>query len=469
MWLMPSLMRPHLMKRFFEAYKKTEGSTQGLLLVDEKDSSMEDYKKLSLPIGWKLITTKSRLMADKVHEVWDLYKDCDWVGILNDDHIPKTLKWDMEIVKSINGSNVVHTNDNWFFGRRSMVGAIAFSGPLLRALGYMFPGDIKHLHSDDAWAMLFGQSNCITILPNVVVEHDHAYKNREFQDATFKSINGEQGLVNGQGVGGLWKSDGEAFNKWRVESYKSDLKKVIDLQPKAGILVATCFGGPMGHVGYFDSLMKSIEHLRRLGIPTGTTSIKGSPLLAFARNVLVNNLMYTPYKKILFVDSDQMFQPNDILALYGSSRPIIAGVTPHKKLPINLNFYPLDEDRKYFKSVCSKSLKETLNMMRDKGIQNGEIEVSRAGTGFLMIDRTVFETMESHVDSYLAYEERKDVHSEFFKMGKSEDTGMYAGEDWHFCELAKKLNYPIYINAGVQVLHEGSFVYSCNIESGANV
>lgn len=464
MWLIPSLNRPHLMERFFKAYVKTLASTPGLLLVDKKDPQLDAYRNLKLPENWKLIETDAVTMGDKFRETWDIYKDCDWIGVLNDDHVPITEKWDLAVLSHINGKNMVSTNDNWQFPSR-ICGAIAFSGPLIRALGWLFPPGMHHLFSDDVWQHIAVKTDCLSMLRDVTVEHDHAYKNKELEDDTFFKINGKDGLKDGRGTGGFWENDEKIYKDWLDKDFRNDIAKITKILPVSGVMIATPFKSHELYIGFALGLVKSLQSLPRHGVAVTFEHLIGSGLIAFARNILVDRFLRSTCKKLLFIDADEGFKADDVMRLYNSNKPIIGGMVPRKAFPINIVFDPLDEHKKHFKNTKTKSLKEVMDLAKEKGNSLGELEVKRAGTGFLMIDRSVFEYLTPHVTEYEAYEGKGERHLEFFTTGKSKESEKYNGEDWDFCELARRHGFKIHIDTGVKITHLGEFVFDCNMES----
>lgn len=465
MWLLPTLNRSKLVQEFIESYKESESTTPVMLLVDESDPDLENYKTLNLPEKFTLKLTKSVTMGDKIREVWDEILKCEWVGILNDDHRPRTKGWDQVIVSQLNGANIAFTNDGptpdkpYAFPNK-ICGAIAFSGKVLKTLGYMFPPGVQHLFSDDAWGYLFGNARAAIALGNVCVEHDHAYKKPELQDETFKLINGPQGLVNGQGIGGLWPKDREAFQKWLETQAQDDLQKIIDIQPKMGIMLATPAHDGLVSINYAMGLSDTSVTLNQQGTYFEHARVIGSSLICHARNSLADMFLKSRCQKLLFIDADQGFNRDAVFRLFVSSRRIIAGITPHKRFPMNLNFEPLEKHYKYFKDLNNKSVEEFQTYAKECANEQGEIEVARSGTGFMCIDRSVFEMMKEHVPEYFPFDHNEKVrHREYFKMGASND-GRYRGEDWLFCDLAKKLSLPIYINIHSFVSHQGQHVYA---------
>lgn len=463
-WLLPSLNRPNLVKEFIRAYNDTNSTTDVWLLVDDKDPSYQDYRALELPKNFLLVNTGDDItMGDKVRHVFKSISSFDWIGILNDDHKPRTDKWDQKVISQIQGHNVVFTNDGYVNaqGPTRIAGAICFSGKWLRTLGYMFLPGQHHLYSDDLWQTLCQRAQCAFFINDVLVEHDHAYKNKDLQDDTFFKINGPKGLnpETRMGEGGFWPNDSEVFRKWLSDgSADKDLQKIMDIQPKTGIMIATPSHDNTVVFEYALGLSEFNLELRSQNQYVEIARVVGSSLIAHARNSLVDIFLKSRCQKLLFIDADQGFTASQAWPLYRSSRRVVAGITPHKRYPINLNFEPLEKDKHFFKDLVNKSMEEFIIFAKARADQNGEIEVNRAGTGIFCIDRSVFEILEESPE-YFAFDSSDSVtHKEFFKTGIA-PTRRYKGEDWHFCEEAKKLGIPIYISAQSIIPHFGGHLF----------
>lgn len=454
-WLLPTLNRPVLLKKFFKAYKESEGSTPGIVLIDKGDflANQQKYQDIELPDNWKIIQTSGVTMGDKTREVWDEIKYLEWIGILNDDHRPITKEWDKKIVAQITGNNIIGTNDGispdkpWQAGNK-LAGGICYSGKVLRAVGWMFPPGLNHLYHDDVWGFLATRAGIGQVLMDVCVHHDHAYIHKQ-EDETHKKVNAPES----------WKHDGEVFQAWMKDDSQKDLEKIMAIIPKTGVMICTpCHSGDAAldfGVGLMDAGIALSGH----NVHFEFARVDGSSLIPHARNSLVNMFLNSKCQKLLFVDSDHGFNRNHIFTLINSNKKIVAGLALHKRFPHNLNFEALPEDQKYFANQANKHEEEMFKMVADK--KSIELEVNRAGTGFMMIDRSVFEIMKEDPDviRYKAFDDRDDMfHEEYFKMGASDDS-KYHGEDWFFCQIAKKNNIPIYINTHVCVSHKGTFVW----------
>lgn len=462
-WLVPTLNRPNLLKEFIKCYNETNSTTDVWVLCDKND--ITQYRDVDYPKTFTLIDTGDAVtMGDKVRHVWDSVHSFDWVGILNDDHRPRSEKWDQTVISQIQGHNVVFTNDGYVNaqGPTRIAGAICFSGKWLRTLGYMFLPGQHHLYSDDLWQALCQRPQCAFYLGDVLVEHDHAYKNKNLQDDTYHKINGPKGLdqTTRLGEGGFWPGDSELFRKWAESGQaEKDIQKIMDIQPKNGVMIATPSHDNKVVFEYALGLTDLQLALRQHGQYVEVARVVGSSLVAHARNSLVDMFLKSRCMRLLFIDGDQGFNAQHCMPLYKSSRRIVAAITPHKRFPINLNFEPLEKDKHYFKDLTNKGMEEFIIFAKERADVNGEIEVNRAGTGMICIDRSVFEILDDAPD-YFAFDNSETVqHKEFFKMGIA-PTGRYKGEDWHFCEEAKRKGIPIYINVNSVISHYGGFLFA---------
>lgn len=206
MWLLPSLNRTKLLERFMKSAIETKTSTPGIVIIDKDDylKNDEDYRTMEsvlFPKNWKIHITDAVGMGPKVREVWDRVKDCDWVGILNDDHVCITPEWDVRLVKQLNGINFLTCDDNWNAPARA-AGATVFSMPLMRAMGFpMFPPQVDHLGIDDVFESIGRATGCWDIDMAVTVEHKHAYRALKSMD-DFKLVDDTHAKTYGRGPWG---------------------------------------------------------------------------------------------------------------------------------------------------------------------------------------------------------------------------------------------------------------------------
>jgi hypothetical protein len=498
--LLPTYQRPELLKTFLKSYIETETTTECWVLVDKDDPKKEEYLKIEYPKGVTLTLTVGRSMAAKIRDVWDKIINLDAVCILNDDHELITKHWDQKCLSQIKGYNVLGTNDNYVAPQR-LAGATWWSGKVLRTIGYIFPPGIEHLYVDSVWEYLTSKAQCANILMDVVVAHNHAFKDQSKpKDETHNSIYTSDWNDAAKEGTPAWH-----FKNWMEKDAEKDAQKLLEIQPKMGLMVSTPCHDSQVYVGYALGLADLSIFFTQQNVYFEMARVAGSSLLPHARNSLVDMFLKSRCQKMLFVDADQGFQKEHVLHLFNSNKRIVGGITPHKRFPINFNFEPLEQDKHYFKDLVNKGPEEFVKYAMAKADPKGEIEVNRVGTGFLMIDRSVFEIMKEYFQKeeqrikdfvikiktllpelsleyddiirgylnqefgYEAFDNNPSViHHEYFKFGTIDLGGghrRYAGEDWWFNALAKKLHIPLFINAHSSIEHHGNFVFSGGIRS----
>src|SRR5437764_12414525 len=108
MWLLPSKGRPANLARFFEAYRKTGGSTPGMVLLGPSDEGGAGYP--DLPLGWFYKFCPVETQGDKLRAVWDEVKHCAWLGLIGDDCLHETPQSDQQLASEPTGLNFVSSN-----------------------------------------------------------------------------------------------------------------------------------------------------------------------------------------------------------------------------------------------------------------------------------------------------------------------------------------------------------------------
>lgn len=187
------------------------------------------------------------------------------------------------------------------------------------------------------------------------------------------------------------------------------------------------------------------------------------------RNRLAKIALDSGADKLLFIDSDIIWHPQDLIKLLLSKRKIIGGVYPFRAYPLKLNMRSLESQGE------AMSADEYINKFKD---ENGEIEVERLPTGFTCIDVSVFRKIGDlqsqdtefkkwaserarfkyrHKDPMAASEEWEE---NYFPMYIDPETEYAETEDFGFCAMAKKAGYKIYWKSDVIVDHIGHHIFS---------
>lgn len=178
--------------------------------------------------------------------------------------------------------------------------------------------------------------------------------------------------------------------------------------------------------------------LQAHGLYAGWICLEGQANISRARDLLVAQFMATDCTTLVFIDGDMGFGHEDVRRLLASPFPITSGLCPRKSASMTWACVP--------QPAQLPPLAEHPDLRR----------VRRAGTGFLRIDRGVFEAMigGGHVTPYVL--NGNTVH-QFFPSGLLD--GEFLSEDYYFCELAARAGFGVHVDTGIKVRHVGRFVY----------
>jgi hypothetical protein len=203
-----------------------------------------------------------------------------------------------------------------------------------------------------------------------------------------------------------------------------------------------CYGGQLTEQT-FMSFIKWANTARQLGIDWTVETMTNESLISRARNTLTAKFLNTPESThLMFVDADIGWEPWHLLVLLDQQKDVIGGLYPMKSMPIKwcVNGIPGQEEG-----------------------PGSLVEVSKTGTGFLLIKREVFEKLNSHpatkpfandigLDPVLNQHMRT-----YFDTAVRE--GRYYSEDWTFCENWRDIGGQVWVDKRVLLRHTGTYTF----------
>jgi hypothetical protein len=206
-----------------------------------------------------------------------------------------------------------------------------------------------------------------------------------------------------------------------------------------------CYGGMMTEQT-FMSFVKWGNTCRQLGIDWTVETMTNESLISRARNTLTAKFLNTPESThLMFIDADIGWEPWHLLVMINARKDVIGGLYPMKSLPVKwcVNGIPGKEE--------------------GTPEQPHLVEVSKTGTGFLLIKRDVFEKLDQHPatrhfnnDIGLPEELNKYMKT-YFDTAVRENR--YYSEDWTFCENWRDLGGEVYVDKRVLLRHVGTYVF----------
>lgn len=203
-----------------------------------------------------------------------------------------------------------------------------------------------------------------------------------------------------------------------------------------------CYGGMLTE-STFMSFIKWANTARQLGIDWTLETMVNESLISRARNTLTAKFLDMPEAThLFFVDADIGWEPWHLLVLLNRDVDVIGGLYPMKTMPIKwvVNGFEGAETG-------------------PDGLQ----EVSKAGTGFLLMKKHVFEKMKTHpaVKQYkndIGLDPKYDQHLKTY-FDTAVRQNRYYSEDWTFCENWRDIGGKIWVDKRVLLRHSGSYVF----------
>ena len=237
------------------------------------------------------------------------------------------------------------------------------------------------------------------------------------------------------------------------------------------LFIATPMYGGLCHGQYTVGLLSAVGVFSQAGIQMQFAYMMNESLITRARNSLAWDFLASDCTHLMFIDADIGFNPADIPPMIEADKDIICGLYPKKEIDW------LQVERAVKAGVPANQLSQytgafVVNAVDDaknvEGLINQPIEISNGGTGFMLIQRKVFEGLIDKVptynnDMYLAVDQErklKVVH-EFFATSIDTDSGnRLLSEDYHFCKIARQAGFKVYAAPWAQLSHCGSYIFN---------
>lgn len=203
-----------------------------------------------------------------------------------------------------------------------------------------------------------------------------------------------------------------------------------------------CYGG-MVNEQTFMGFMKWTQTAKQFGINWTIETIVNESLITRGRNTLVSKfLLNDTSTHLMFIDADIGWEPWHLLALMMAKKDVIGGLYPMKTVPVQ---WVINAD-----DTCKTE---------DEYLQ----EVTKTGTGFMLIKRDVLHKLKEHpatkkFQNDIGLDKALDDHMYTFFDTAVRD-GRYYSEDWTFCENFRDLGGEVWIDKRVHLRHCGSFVF----------
>lgn len=233
------------------------------------------------------------------------------------------------------------------------------------------------------------------------------------------------------------------------------------------ILIATpAYGGKIT-TGYFTSILRILTHPQiRNHHQVEVFTIGNDALIPRARQECAKTALDVNADKLIFIDADIIFNPDDLLKLIKSEHPVVGG-TYRKKCPepiFNFNV-PLETEEKVRKNTNNKASNsiEGFKELRKLAGKDNVVVATHLATGFLAIHTDVIRELSKVVPNYVT--DRRSNHKMHYSSEEVKHllvpeifpvrvcNNILESEDWGFCRLCNENNIPVHLDTSIVVDH----------------
>ena len=204
-----------------------------------------------------------------------------------------------------------------------------------------------------------------------------------------------------------------------------------------------CYGGQLTE-STFMSYIKWANVARQLGLDWTVETMTNESLISRARNTLTAKFLHTKESThLMFIDADIGWEPWHLLVMLNHDKDVVGGLYPMKSLPVKW---------------CVNGIPDAV-----QDDPSGLIEVTKTGTGFLLMKRDVFEKLNAHpaVKPFTNDIGLDPVLNPYMKtyFDTAVRENRYYSEDWTFCENWRDIGGQVWVDKRVLLKHTGTYVF----------
>lgn len=457
-FLLPTAGRLQNLRRFLVSAREMGTTEVGWVLVNAPELAEKrlDYERaIALaPKGWVLKGVDADCYGAAIRAVWDETRHMRWIGLVSDDLVAASPNWDTALIATLQGWNFASTNDGWQNGEDGqplrMHGAIAWSGDLVRAVGWIFPPDFRHIFHDDVWETLGKEAGCWSFQPQIMCRHLHEAR----EGVIGPTMNRESAL---------WKHDQACYERWLLEDKPRCVDACRALAAARGVtvmkpdftgvrvMIATPTIDGKYESSYMGSVFQTMIMLQQQGVKCALAEEKYTADISLARARLFGAFLRSNSSHLLMIDADMAWSSEAILRLFGAKKDFVGIAGPKKRYPITFAANHTDADGNPIKLVYDN--------------ESATMEVSEIGSAFCLITKGMAERMRD------AYPELR-----FLGATGEPEYGMFMplihnlrmfSEDFAFCKRWRDIGGRVFMVPDVALSHTGCHTFTgafCRIQ-----
>ena len=255
-----------------------------------------------------------------------------------------------------------------------------------------------------------------------------------------------------------------------------------ELRKKKLFVATPCYGGQC--LGLYTKACLDLQAICiQYGVECRFSFIFNESLITRARNYLVDEFLRSGCTHMLFIDADIQFNPQDAFALLALDREIIGGPYPKKSINWNniVNAIKKHGDSEDFNPRELEQVTGDFVFNPVPGTKSFKItepvEVMEIGTGYMMIQREVF---EKYAEEYphLNYKPdhigqdnfdgSRNIHA-YFDTIIDPQSHRYLSEDYMFCQNARAIGIKVWLCPWMKTTHVGTYAFQGDLAAVASL
>ena len=262
--------------------------------------------------------------------------------------------------------------------------------------------------------------------------------------------------------------------------------KKEELQKKS-LFVATPMYGGNNHGLYAKACLDLQAICIQYGVKIKFSFLFNESLITRARNYLVDEFIHrSDCTHLLFLDSDIHFNPQDVIALLALEKEVIGGPYPKKAIKWRAVKKAMEKNPDIKEGDLANVTGDfVFNPVKGtaKFSVTEPLEVLEIGTGFMLVERSVFAKMEEaypmirykpdHVGQ-ANFDGSRYIQAFFDTVIDTKDsiTGggsdRYLSEDYMFCQMWRKIGGSIWLCPWMRTDHIGTYHFKGDMPAVAN-
>jgi hypothetical protein len=200
MWILATRNRVENCERFIAGWNQSQAATPVYVRMDNCDPSIDALLVLDWPATFSIHVGPRQGLCAAMQEMFHAHPTEPWYGILADDLVPRTLRWDQWLIERAGSGAISYPND---LGRKTKLPTHpCVGGDLVRAQGWFGLPVVHHYCVDSVYRYIGDELGIKHRLDDVIVEHVHYSEKKTQRDHLYKETSQFK------------QSDDTAFQTW---------------------------------------------------------------------------------------------------------------------------------------------------------------------------------------------------------------------------------------------------------------